>query len=302
MNGGILRVGTRGSALALTQTGQVISTIEALTPGLKCECVVIKTSGDARQDVSFAAVGVKGMFVKEIEEALFADVIDLAVHSMKDMPGELPDGLVLGAIPERADPRDALLSDGRTLVELPSGARVGTSSLRRAVQTLHQRSDIEIVELRGNLDTRIRKLDEGQYDAVILASAGLERMGWSHRIVERLDVDRWIPAPGQGALALETRSADARTLKLLSPLQHADTADAVTAERTFQSALGLGCGVPIGAHARATASRLYMKGMMAEADGSRYREIVVEGNRTDAAEIGRRLAGELLNHPGHSDE
>ena len=290
----IVRVGTRGSALALTQTGQVMEALERLHPGLRCERSVIKTTGDLRQNMPFAEVGVKGMFVKEIEEALLAGEIDIAVHSMKDMPGELPEGLILGAVPQRADARDALLSDGRNLSDLPEGARVGTSSLRRAVQVRHARPGIVVEELRGNLDTRIRKLDDGQYDSIILACAGLERMGWSHRIVERLDPERHVPAPGQGALALEARQGDGDTLSILDALNDRDSADAVVAERAFQAALGLGCGVPVGAHATVHGENLRMWGMMAGADGENYREITLTASRTEAASLGLRLAEALL--------
>jgi hydroxymethylbilane synthase len=290
----VVRVGTRGSALALTQTGQVMASLESANPGLKCERMIIKTTGDARQDVSFAAVGVKGMFVKEIEEALLSGEIDFAVHSMKDMPGELPEGLTLAATPEREDARDALLSSGRRLSDLPNGARLGTSSLRRAVQAKHLRPDLVVEELRGNLDTRIRKLDEGQYDAIVLACAGLVRMGWSERIVERLNFEQHVPAPGQGVLALEAREDDHATLSLLAALNDPETADAIAAERAFQAALGLGCGVPVGAHARVLDDRITMRGMMAEADGSRYREITLNGKRSDAVNMGRLLAEALL--------
>src|SRR5579872_1780837 len=224
-----IRVGTRGSQLALAQTGQVIEALRSLHPGRTFEPVVIRTTGDARQNVPFSAVGAKGMFVKELEEALIADEVDFAVHSLEDMPGELAPGLALAAVPEREDPRDALVSHGATLDALPFGARVGTSSLRRQIQLRAARPDLVIEELRGNLDTRLKKLDAGQYDAIVLACAGLERMGWAHRIAERLSPSVSVPAPGQGALALEIRERDERTARLLAPLNHPATADAVSA-------------------------------------------------------------------------
>jgi hydroxymethylbilane synthase len=293
-----IRVGTRGSQLARTQTEQTVEALRTHHPGITFETVVIRTTGDARQNVPFAAVGTKGMFVKEIEEALLAGAVDFAVHSMKDMPGELPDGLALAAIPARADPRDALLSDGRRLAELPPGARVGTSSLRRQAQLRAARPDLVLEELRGNLDTRIRKLDEGQYDAVILACAGLERMGWEHRIVERLPPEVSVPAPGQGALALEARSGDTATSELLLVLHDADTADSVSAERGFQATLGAGCAVPAGAFALVEGGELRLIAMIAAPDGGEILRTEERGARAIAHEIGARAARRLLDQGG----
>jgi hydroxymethylbilane synthase len=291
----ILRVGTRGSLLARTQTGWVAERIQEANLGLRVELEIIQTTGDLRRDVPFADVGTKGMFVKEIEQALLDGVIDVGVHSLKDMPSELPDGLELACIPEREDPYDALLSrNGETLATLPQGAVVGTSSLRRRAQLRHFRPDLQITELRGNLDTRLRKLDEGQYDAIVLACAGLRRLGLANRITEQIGLEICVPAAGQGALALETRRGDAETLVLLSPLHHPDTADAVAAERGFLAALGGGCTVPAGALSQHKGHLLTLTAMLAEADGSRVWQWEETGKRSDAAEIGRVVAERLL--------
>ncbi len=289
-----IRVGTRGSKLALTQTEQVVAALQAAHPDILFETRVIKTTGDQQSSVPFSEVGTKGMFVKEIEEALLAGEIDFAVHSLKDMPSELPAGLILACIPERADPRDALLSSGATLAELPEGASVGTGSLRRQAQIRAYRPDLEILELRGNLDTRIRKLDEGKYDAIILACAGLERMGWAERITERIPIEISIPAPGQGALALETREGDDRTIDLLRSLNHRETAIAIEAERGFQAALNAGCTVPAGALAEVRGSVVKVLAVTASVDGSRILRTNVEGNHSEARSLGESAAKKLL--------
>jgi hydroxymethylbilane synthase len=285
-----IRVGTRGSKLALTQTHQIIDSLRAHYPDVAFEAVVIKTTGDMREGVPFRAVGVKGRFVKEIEEALLAEQVDFAVHSLKDMPGALPGGLCLAAIPAREDPRDALLSHGCRLAELPEGARVGTSSLRRQAQLRAHRPDLRLEELRGNLDTRLRKLDEGRYDAIVLACAGLERLGWAHRIVERLPIAVSVPAPGQGALALEARVGDENIRTLLTTLHDVGTADAVEAERSFQEALGAGCTVPLGAYAHIEDDCVHLIGMIATPDGSVVLHVEETGPRNAAGEVGRRAA------------
>ena len=219
-----IKVGTRGSLLARTQTETVVEAIRAARPSLAVTVEIIQTTGDQRRDVPFAAVGTKGMFVKEIEDALLENRVDVGVHSLKDMPGVLPHGLSLAAYPAREDARDALISrDGATLAELPTGATVGTSSTRRQALIRAFRPDLNLIELRGNLDTRLRKLDEGQYDAIILACAGLHRLGLDARITERIAPEISVPAPGQGALALESRSHDYETLGLLAPLNDVDT-------------------------------------------------------------------------------
>src|ERR1035441_7613281 len=237
----MLVIASRGSQLALWQARWVAAQLSAA--GHHCRIETFKTTGDKITDVPLAKVGTKGLFTKEIEEALLDGRADLAVHSLKDLPTELPEGLVLAAVPEREDPRDAVV--GKTLAELPLGARVGTSSLRRAAQLRQLRPDLQVESVRGNLDTRLRKLDEGQYDAILLAAAGLKRLGWGDRIAEILPPEQMCPAVGQGALAIETRAG----FDGVALLDHADTHTAVMAERAVLGALGGGCQVPIGAYA-----------------------------------------------------
>jgi len=291
-------VGTRGSKLALAQTGMVARELQALHAGLSVQTVVIKTTGDVRSDLPFAAVGTKGMFVKEIEEALLAGEIDFAVHSMKDMPGELAKGLSLAAVPRRVDPRDALISPTADLNELPDGAKIGTSSLRRRAQLLSVRPDLSVGELRGNLDTRLRKLDEGQYDAIVLAAAGLERLGLSGRIRQRLPIGSFIPAPGQGVLALETRANYDSMRLLLAPMNDPDAADCVAAERAFQAELGAGCTVPVGGHGILETGELRFQAMLYAPDGSETIGVEMRGPRESAIELGRSAAREILERGG----
>src|ERR1017187_5656239 len=238
----MLVIASRGSQLALWQARWVAAQLTAA--GRECRIEIVKTTGDKITDVPLAKVGTKGLFTKEIEEALLDGRADLAVHSLKDLPTELPQGLVLAAVPEREDPRDAVV--GKPLADLPPGAKVGTSSLRRAAQLRKLRPDLRIESVRGNLDTRLRKLDEGQYDAILLAAAGLKRLGWEYRIAEILPPDIVCPAVGQGALAIETGQSGLLTCQ---QLHHAPTQSAVTAERSLLAALGGGCQVPIGAYA-----------------------------------------------------
>ncbi|HZP06032.1 MAG TPA: hydroxymethylbilane synthase [Terracidiphilus sp.] len=244
-----LRIGSRGSQLALWQANHIAALLRE--QGHSVEIEIIKTTGDRLQEVSFVEVGSKGMFTKEIEEALAESRIDLAVHSLKDLPTELPAPFTLAATPVRVDPRDGFVSvHCANLVALPPRARVGTSSQRRRAQLKALRPDLEIVEFRGNVDTRLRKLGEGQVDAILLAAAGLERLGRTDWLRERLDPKDFCPAAGQGALAIETRNDDASTLEAVSLLDHADTRFAVEAERAALAALGGGCQVPIGIHCR----------------------------------------------------
>jgi hydroxymethylbilane synthase len=235
-----------------------------------------------------AKVGTKGLFTKEIEEALLDGRADLAVHSLKDLPTELPEGLVLAAVPEREDPRDAVI--GKKLADLPPGAKVGTSSLRRAAQLLKLRPDLQVESIRGNLDTRLRKLDEGQYDAILLAAAGLKRLGWGDRIAEILEPEQMCPAVGQGALAIETRAG----FEAVAMLDHADTHTAVMAERGVLRALGGGCQVPIGAYATVFNGRVRLLAIVAAPDGSQLVGAQAGGAAAEAAEIGARLAAYLL--------
>lgn len=295
-----LRVGTRGSALAVTQTRQVMAALQACWPGLVLEMVTIATKGDLVLDSPLHQVGGKGLFVKEIEEALLANHVDLAVHSAKDLPAEVPPGLAIGCYPRRVDPRDALIArDGLTLDTLPQGARVGTSSLRRVYQLRHLRPDLQVEPLRGNVDTRLRKLSEGQYDAILLAAAGLTRLGLAERVTEFLDPGRFIPAVGQGALALEVRLGDQCSYDVCAALNDVPTATAVIAERAFLARVEGGCQVPAGAYARVEGDHIHLDGFLAGTDGSFYAVDAVAGRSDAAADLGRTLAERLLVHaPG----
>jgi len=282
----MLVIASRGSQLALWQARWVAAQLSAA--GHECRIEIIKTTGDKIADVPLAKVGTKGLFTKEIEEALLDGRADLAVHSLKDLPTELPEGLVLAAVPEREDPRDAVV--GKKLADLPPGAKVGTSSLRRAAQLLKLRPDLQVESIRGNLDTRLRKLDEGQYDAILLAAAGLKRLGWGDRIAEILEPEQMCPAVGQGALAIETRAG----FEAVAMLDHADTHTAVMAERGVLRALGGGCQVPIGAYATVFNGRVRLLAIVAAPDGSQLVGAQAGGAAAEAAEIGARLAAYLL--------
>jgi hydroxymethylbilane synthase len=288
-----LTVGTRGSSLARTQTDLVMSALRAQWPELEIVTKTIKTEGDRKLDVSTVQLG-KGAFVKEIEIALLNGEIDLAVHSCKDLPTDPVPGLTLAAFPQRADPRDTLISrDGRRLAELPAGAVVGTSSSRRKAQLLIHRPDLHIADIRGNVDTRLRKLQGDQYDAVILAAAGLNRLGLLYRATEILDPHVMLPAPAQGALAVQARADDNATLALLEPLNDPPTQAAVTAERAFLRALGGGCRVPIAAYARVEDGWLVLRGLIATDDGSEHVRGQIEGPVAEAVGLGAKLAEQL---------
>jgi hydroxymethylbilane synthase len=292
----ILRIGTRGSLLALKQSETMKAAIEALSSEVRVELNVIKTTGDKIVDVPLSKLGGKGLFVKEIEDALLARSVDLAVHSMKDVPSVLPGELIIAMIPAREDPRDVLVTrHGSRLSDLPEGAVVGTSSLRRTAQLKKIRSDLRIENLRGNLDTRLRKLREGLYDAIVLAAAGLHRMGWNDCISCYLEPEEFLPAIGQGALGIEVRRDDTEMLELLAPLHHPDTAVAVEAERSFLEKLEGGCQVPIGGYARVVGDRVELSGLVASLDGREIIRRTARGPRTEAASLGRGLAQELLD-------
>ena len=296
----ILRIATRRSQLALAQSRWVKARLEALEPGLTVELREYVTRGDQIQNVPLSQVGGKGLFTKEIEDALLNGEADLAVHSLKDLPSELPPGLILAAVPEREDPRDALvLPQGATatsgLADLPPSARVGSSSLRRMAQLLHERSDLRVESVRGNVDTRLRKLDEGQYDALMLAAAGLRRLGLEARISVALPEEQCTPAPGQGALGLEARDGDEVTLGLLARLNHAESLARVTAERALMDAIGGGCSVPLGAHARMRGDQLELLGVVASTDGKRLLREMRDGSPNDPAALGREVAAKLLD-------
>jgi hydroxymethylbilane synthase len=285
----MLVIASRGSQLALWQAHWISGQLAAA--GRECRIEIIKTTGDKITDVPLAKVGTKGLFTKEIEEALLDGRADLAVHSLKDLPTELPEGLVLAAVPEREDPRDAIV--GKRLADLPPGAKVGTSSLRRSAQLRKLRPDLVVESVRGNLDTRLRKLDEGRYDAILLAAAGLKRLGWADRIAEILEPSVMCSAVGQGALAIETRSSGAG-LQACAPLDHPGTHAAVTAERGVLGALGGGCQVPIGARATVHGGRLHLQAIVASPDGAELIRGESEGAASEAEAIGRALGEDLL--------
>jgi len=293
-----ITIGTRGSQLALWQTNWVKAEIEKRYPAIKVDVEIISTKGDRVLDQSLPKLGEqgKGLFTKELEDALFDHRVNLAVHSLKDLPTELPAGLHIGAICEREDVRDALVAGRaiRSFAALPQRARVGTSSLRRQSQLLAARPDLVIEPVRGNVDTRLRKLDEEQYDALVLAAAGLHRLGHSNRITEHLDEDLMLPAVGQGALAIETRENDTETAEIIRSLNHEPTKLACKAERAFLKGLGGGCLVPIAANARILGGVLSLKGMVSRPDGSEAMREQETGPSNDAESIGARLAEKML--------
>ncbi|MEW6297692.1 MAG: hydroxymethylbilane synthase [Thermodesulfobacteriota bacterium] len=295
-----IRIGTRGSALALWQATWVKTRLENLWPGLTVELVPIKTSGDKIQDISLAQLGGKGLFVKEIEEALLAGTVDVAVHSMKDLPGELPDGLILSAIPEREDPRDVLITRyGETLMELPAGTRVGTSSLRRQAQLLALRPDLRVETLRGNVDTRLRRQQEGSVDAVVLAAAGLKRLGIAPKYSQILDEQTFLPAIGQGALGIESR-ADDKVVALVRPLHHEETAIAVSAERAFLRRMGGSCRTPLAAKGTVVSGTVHLDALIASPDGTRLLRSALSGAIGAAEHVGTALAETLLSQGGQA--
>ncbi len=314
-----INIGTRGSKLALYQAEWVKSELQKIYPEIEVSLIKIKTTGDKILNVPLAKIGGKGLFVKEIEEALLRGGIDIAVHSMKDVPTELPEGLHLAAICKREDPRDALIisrksevgsqkSNTSLIYALPEGARVGTSSLRRLCQLLNIRPDLKMVQLRGNLDTRLRKLDEGQFDAIIVAVAGIKRLGWAERITEILEPELCLPAIGQGAIGIECRIDDKIINKLVGALDHRETSICVRAERSFLKKLEGGCQVPIAAHARidnnppcpplvkgGKGGLLVIDGLVGSVDGKRIVRGHIEGSPDDYESLGIKLAEDLLS-------
>ena len=291
----ILRIGTRASLLAVTQSTWVKNQIEQQYPDTTVELVKILTKGDKILDVPLAKVGGKGLFVKEIEDALLDGRVDLAVHSMKDVPAEMPEGLQVAIIPKREIPQDAFVSVSyKNIDALPQGAVIGTSSLRRKAQLSCLRPDLEIRDLRGNLDTRLRKLDEGEYDAIILAGAGLNRLGMQKRITALFTSEQMLPAIGQGSLGIELRMADTELLDGLQFLHHRDTAVTVSAERAFLLRLEGGCQVPIGGFATLDKETITLTGLIASLDGKIILREQLSGPATEAEKIGVRLAETLL--------
>jgi hydroxymethylbilane synthase len=290
----VLRIGTRGSRLALWQTRHVIELLRRQQPALTVTEHILETEGDRTQG-EIVASGAVGVFVKRIEQALTDGEIDLAVHSLKDMPTEQPEGLTVAAVPERHDARDTLVSaEGWTLDELPEGTRVGTGSPRRRAQLLHHRPDLEVVPVRGNVDTRIRKLVAGEFGALVLAAAGLERLGLDEVPCRHLEIDVCMPAVGQGALAVELRSDDARTREVVASLNHEPSRAAVDAERSLLRRLGGGCLAPAAAHARITAGRMHLAGLVCDPDGRALLMEQESGAVEDGEVIGARLADRLL--------
>jgi len=289
-------IGSRGSKLALIQSEWVKDRIKSFRPQTDFRIKKISTTGDRITDVALAKVGGKGLFTKEIENDLLSGAIDLAVHSMKDLPTQLPVGLKIGAVPLREDPRDALVARGNAkLSQLPAGAVIGTCSLRRRAQLLAARPDLEVADLRGNLDTRLRKLEEGEFDAVILACAGIHRLGRKEVISDAIDLDVIVPAVGQGALCIEIREDDPATEELLRPLNHDETARAVRAERALMAELEGGCQVPVGGHARMEEGKLVLYGVVASIDGDRIVRAQGSGDPADPEELGKRVAGKLIS-------
>ena len=298
MGGDLIRLGSRASMLALWQAEYVKKELERAAL-LRVEIVKIRTTGDVILDTPLARVGGKGLFVKEIEEALLSGAVDLAVHSMKDVPTDLPDGLGIVCVTKREDPRDAFLSVRyEKFEELPQGARVGTSSLRRQTQLLAARPDLDIFSLRGNIDTRIRKMEEGVYDAIVLAAAGVRRLGWEGKIRQYLPIEQYIPAIGQGALGIEARLDDGRVVETVASLNDMDTRIAVCAERKMLERLEGGCQVPIAGHAVISGGEILLTGLVGRPDGSE----IVRGSRSGSLEapeeLGVALAEELLMRGG----
>lgn len=295
MSANTLRIATRKSPLALWQAEHVKARLETTHPGLQVELVPMQTKGDKFLDSPLAKIGGKGLFIKELEQSLRDGGSDIAVHSMKDVTVDLPEDLILPVILQREDPRDAFISNHyKRLEDLPRGARVGTSSLRRQCQLHALGMDMETLDLRGNVGTRLKRLDDGQYDAIILAAAGIKRLGMGERIAQFLEAPRMLPAIGQGAIGIECRAGDTSTLALIEPLHHADTATCVLAERAVNRRLFGGCQVPIAGHARLDAERLHIDALVGSPDGRTMVRGSVTGRWQDGERIGVELAEDLL--------
>lgn len=289
-----LRIGSRGSVLARWQAEFVRKQLFQ-TSGVEAEIVLIKTSGDKMQQAALTQIGGKGIFIKELEEALLEESVDLAVHSVKDIPTETPSRLHFPAVCRRDDVRDCVVShSGAGLANLKPGARVGTSSLRRQAQLRHSRPDLDVRDLRGNVDTRLRKAESGEYDAIVLSKAGLDRLGWSQRITETLSTDISLPAVGQGAIAIESRLKDQEATEILEKLDHAETRNAIIAERSLLAKLHGGCQVPIGAWARMERGELVMDAVVCSVDGVQYVRQRASAPAEQAAQLGEHMAGVLI--------
>lgn len=292
-----LRIATRKSALALWQANHVQDLLRETHPGIEIELVKIVTEGDRVLDRPLSEIGGKGLFLKELERAMLDGDADLAVHSMKDIPANMAQGLVLDAVLPRANPYDALVSrNGKLLADLPAGSRIGTSSLRRKSQLLALRPDLEVVDLRGNVDTRLRKLDEGQYDAIILACAGLQRLGLGERITETLQPPDWLPASTQGIIGLQCRQDDDYTRALIRPLADHDTMVVASAERAVARVLEATCQVPLAVHAVLDSGTIWLRSMISSTDGKRSVQAAGEAPASDAVALGERIAAELLKN------
>ena len=295
----LLRIATRKSALALWQANHVQALLHEAHPGIEIELVKIVTEGDRILDRPLAEIGGKGLFLKELERAMLDGEADLAVHSMKDVPANMAQGLVLDAVLPRANPYDALVSrESRSLADLPAGSLIGTSSLRRKAQLLALRPDLEVADLRGNVDTRLRKLDEGQYDAIILACAGLQRLGWGDRITEELQLPEWLPASTQGIIGLQCREDDMETRALIKPLADTDTMVVASAERAVAQVLEATCQVPLAVHAVLKDGQVILKSMISSTDGKTSVQAQGEADAAGAVSLGERVAADLLAQGG----
>ena len=295
-----LRIATRKSPLALWQANHVRDALLARNPGLEVELLTMTTQGDKILDTPLAKVGGKGLFVKELELGMLEGRADLAVHSMKDVPVEFPPGLGLAAVLPREDPRDALISNNYSSIDaLPQGARIGTSSLRRQCQLRARRPDLEVLDLRGNVNTRLKKLDDGDYDAILLAAAGVKRMGWESRITELLTPEQFLPAIGQGAIGIEVRVGDARVAALVGALNDAQTATRIAAERSLNARLQGGCQVPIAGYSEISHGVIVLRALVGRPDGTKLVQGVISGRPEDAEELGQVLADDLLSRGAH---
>ena len=294
-----IRIGTRGSRLAIWQAEYLAEQLRQADSALEIEIVTITTSGDKILDVPLAKIGGKGLFTKEIEREILDGTIDIAVHSLKDMPTDLPDGLVIGAVTKRTDPRDALVSlSGKSFDELPVGARVGTSSLRRRAQLLALRPDLQIIDLRGNVDTRLAKLQNGELDAVVLAAAGLQRLGLQENITELFALERFLPAVGQGILAVEARAGDDKILNILRTVNDEATAASAEAERSFLRRIEGGCQIPVGVYAETSDGKTGITALIASLDGRQIVRGTLKGKAAGSGKIGISLADALLADGG----
>jgi hydroxymethylbilane synthase len=289
-----IAIGTRGSKLAVIQAEELLAKLRQVLPGLEARLVKIKTTGDRLRATALDQFAGQGIFVKELEKALLAKQIDLAVHSLKDLPTEIPEGLTLAAVTARLDPRDVLVSRSGRLHDLAAGSKIGTGSPRRAVQLLALRPDLRVGNIRGNIDTRLRKVSDCEFDGVVVASAALIRLGWQGKITEYLPVEHFTPAVGQGALGIEARSEDKEALALLSKINDQTTWQAITAERIFLQALGGGCRAPIAALGTVSAGTLKLTGMVASDAGAHILRATEQGKASAAEQVGNRLAGKMM--------